>query len=186
MELEKSYSVRGRDALTDKLSKAIASFGGMLGSNKMGTLSQAWVPEPAEDAGIVLNTQGIPYSVMGASDLLALFRCISCKYKFTTDTSKPWLMGPGERIHHYLYLKILHFPISQFFFKRFPLFSCSSWSRVHQWRTRTRPERASVRPERLRSKGRSREMPRQGLPLSSRLHFPCSRPRRCSAGSGSN
>ena len=40
--------------------------------------------------------QGLPFCVNGTADLLALFRCISCKYKFTTDTTKSWLMGPGE------------------------------------------------------------------------------------------
>lgn len=39
--------------------------------------------------------QGLPFCIIGAGDLLALFRCISCKYKYSTDTTKPWLMGPG-------------------------------------------------------------------------------------------
>ena len=40
--------------------------------------------------------QGLPYSISGTGDLLALFRCISCKYKFSTDLTKPQLMGAGE------------------------------------------------------------------------------------------
>ncbi len=36
--------------------------------------------------------QGVPFSVAGCADLLALFRCVSCRYKFGTDTSKPVLM----------------------------------------------------------------------------------------------
>ena len=39
--------------------------------------------------------QGLPFCINGAGDLLALFRCISCKYKFSTDATKPGLMGPG-------------------------------------------------------------------------------------------
>ena len=42
-------------------------------------------------------SQGLPYSINGAGDLLALFRCISCKYKFGTMLSKPQQMGAGER-----------------------------------------------------------------------------------------
>ena len=42
-----------------------------------------------------LIPQGLPFCINGAGDLLALFRCISCKYKFSTDTAKPGLMGPG-------------------------------------------------------------------------------------------
>ena len=32
--------------------------------------------------------QGIPYSCTGR-DLLALYRCLSCRFKFTTDVTKP-------------------------------------------------------------------------------------------------
>lgn len=47
----------------------------------------------------MLSTQGIPFCIVGCADLLALFRCISCKYSFSTDTSKPWLMGPVGRVY---------------------------------------------------------------------------------------
>jgi nucleolar complex protein 2 len=53
------------------------------------------MPETGEDGSIVLNTQGLPYSINGVGDLLALFRCISCKYKFTTDLTKTHTMGAG-------------------------------------------------------------------------------------------
>ncbi len=33
--------------------------------------------------------QGVPFSVSGTVDLLALFRCISCRFKFTTDVTDP-------------------------------------------------------------------------------------------------
>jgi hypothetical protein len=35
------------------------------------------------------DMQGVPFSVSGTVDLLALFRCISCRFKFTTDVTKP-------------------------------------------------------------------------------------------------
>jgi hypothetical protein len=60
---------------------------------------QVWVPCPDEDGGVVLNTQGMPFSINGCGDLLALFRCISCKYKFSTDTTKTWIMGPVGRVY---------------------------------------------------------------------------------------
>lgn len=60
---------------------------------------QVWVPCPDEDGGVVLNTQGMPFSLNGCGDLLALFRCISCKYKFSTDTTKTWNMGPVGRVY---------------------------------------------------------------------------------------
>jgi hypothetical protein len=46
---------------------------------------------------MVLKTQGTPYSVCGAGDLLSLFRCISCKYICGTDTTRASLMGAGAR-----------------------------------------------------------------------------------------
>lgn len=36
--------------------------------------------------------QGLPFCIAGAGDLLALFRCVSCRYKFSTDKLKPGLM----------------------------------------------------------------------------------------------
>ena len=33
--------------------------------------------------------QGLPFSVAGTGDLLALFRCVSCRYKFSIEASKP-------------------------------------------------------------------------------------------------
>lgn len=60
---------------------------------------QAWLPNASDDGGIVLNTQSLPFCVVGSADLMALFRCISCKYSFSTDMSKPWLMGPVGRVY---------------------------------------------------------------------------------------
>jgi len=37
---------------------------------------------------VAARAQGLPFSVSGCGDLLALFRCISCRYKFSTDMTK--------------------------------------------------------------------------------------------------
>ena len=42
--------------------------------------------------------QGQPYCAAGVVDLLALFRCISCRYCFSTDVSKPELLGAPGRV----------------------------------------------------------------------------------------
>lgn len=94
-----NWSSGSENSINEKLSKAIGAFGAQLGSSKMGTLTQAWVPEPGDDGGVVMNTQGLSFSVNGTADLLALFRCISCKYKFSTDTTKPRMMGPVGRVY---------------------------------------------------------------------------------------
>ena len=43
--------------------------------------------------------QGVPFSVSGTVDLLALFRCISCRFKFTTDVTKPSIMVRGSLLN---------------------------------------------------------------------------------------
>ncbi|KAL3162881.1 hypothetical protein ABBQ32_009330 [Trebouxia sp. C0010 RCD-2024] len=49
---------------------------------------------------MILSTamQGVPFAVAGCADLLALFRCVSCRFKFGTDTAKPALMGAVGRV----------------------------------------------------------------------------------------
>ena len=42
--------------------------------------------------------QGLPFCVAGTGDLLALFRCISCRYCFSTDATKPELLGAPGRV----------------------------------------------------------------------------------------
>lgn len=42
--------------------------------------------------------QGQPYCAAGVIDLLALFRCISCRYCFSTDLAKPELLGAPGRV----------------------------------------------------------------------------------------
>ena len=48
--------------------------------------------------GAVVAAQGLPYAVAGVGDLLALFRCISCKYTFSTTTDVPDLLGAPGRV----------------------------------------------------------------------------------------
>ena len=42
--------------------------------------------------------QGLPYAVAGIGDMLALFRCISCKYTFSTTTDVADLLGAPGRV----------------------------------------------------------------------------------------
>ncbi len=42
--------------------------------------------------------QGQPFCMAGIGDLLALFRCISCRYGFGTDASCPELLGGPGRV----------------------------------------------------------------------------------------
>ena len=55
----------------------------------MGSWSQIGSRIPLSE---LCNLQGLPFSVSGVRDLLALFRCTSCRYKFSTDVSKPCKM----------------------------------------------------------------------------------------------
>jgi hypothetical protein len=43
--------------------------------------------------------QGLPFSIAGVGDLLALFRCVSCRYRFSTDVMKPALQGAIGRVY---------------------------------------------------------------------------------------
>jgi hypothetical protein len=45
------------------------------------------------------TTKGLPFAVAGVGDLLALFRCVSCRYRFATDAMKPALMGAIGRVY---------------------------------------------------------------------------------------
>lgn len=50
------------------------------------------------DSDVGLHLQGLPFCVAGIGDLLALFRCVSCRYCFGTDASKPELLGAPGRV----------------------------------------------------------------------------------------
>ncbi|KAK9909752.1 hypothetical protein WJX75_006919 [Coccomyxa subellipsoidea] len=81
-----------------KLAQVVVKFTSSLSSTGTGTLSQIWLPSISEDGSVVLGTQGVPFSVSGTVDLLALFRCISCRFKFTTDVTDPSNMGVVGRV----------------------------------------------------------------------------------------
>lgn len=44
------------------------------------------------------TAQGLPFCVAGTGDLLALFRCISCRYCFGTDIGAPAMLGAPGRV----------------------------------------------------------------------------------------
>ena len=46
------------------------------------------------------GVQGLPYAVTGTGDLLAVFRCVSCRYNFSTDpVLQPKLLGAVGRVY---------------------------------------------------------------------------------------
>ncbi len=47
---------------------------------------------------VVSCCQGLPFAVAGVGDLIALFRCISCRYNFSTTTNAPDLLGAPGRV----------------------------------------------------------------------------------------
>ena len=52
------------------------------------------------------HLQGLPFAVAGVGDLLALFRCVSVRYRFSTDVMKPSLMGAIGRVYSTLEVRI--------------------------------------------------------------------------------
>lgn len=56
------------------------------------------MPELYAGSQMVLTAQGLPFAVVGVGDLLALFRCVSVRYRFSTDYLKPSLMGAIGRV----------------------------------------------------------------------------------------
>lgn len=64
-------------------------------------LCQLWLPYTSSPGGDVrLRTNGQPFFVAGTegSDLLSLFRCLSCRYEFGTDDTKPRELGAPGRV----------------------------------------------------------------------------------------
>jgi hypothetical protein len=58
------------------------------------------MPEKAQDdKTTLLRSSSLPFSVLGVGDLLALFRCVSVRYVFSTDASQPHLMGAVGRVY---------------------------------------------------------------------------------------
>jgi hypothetical protein len=78
-----------------------------------GLLCQAWIPSiqytgqcghgdsNSNPNATVLATKGNPFFVAGQSgaDLLALFRCVSCRFKFGTDIRTPQELGAPGRVY---------------------------------------------------------------------------------------
>mmetsp|Transcript_19095 Transcript_19095/g.41176 ORF Transcript_19095/g.41176 Transcript_19095/m.41176 type:complete len:407 (-) Transcript_19095:428-1648(-) len=86
--------------LKQRLSKALLEFSSSLAQSKGGgALVQVWMPEHCADGSVVLSAQGLPFAVVGVGDLLALFRCVSVRYRFATDVMKPTLMGAVGRVY---------------------------------------------------------------------------------------
>ena len=52
----------------------------------------------ASGSDIQLITKGMPFCVAGTGDLLALFRCISCRFAFGTTAEKPHELGAPGRV----------------------------------------------------------------------------------------
>lgn len=65
-----------------------------------GTLLQAWQPRTCPDGSVYLETKGLPASIHGRGDQLALFRYSSCQYRFSADASNPQQMGAVGRVYH--------------------------------------------------------------------------------------
>ena len=47
---------------------------------------------------LLIDSAGHPFCMTGVGDCLALFRCISCRYGFSTDASCPELLGAPGRV----------------------------------------------------------------------------------------
>ncbi|DBA77131.1 hypothetical protein WJX77_003017 [Trebouxia sp. C0004] len=86
--------------LKRQLSRALLHFQDRLleANVSPGSLCQVWMPEMSEEGEQVLKAKGQPYCAAGVVDLLALFRCISCRYCFSTDLTKPELLGAPGRV----------------------------------------------------------------------------------------
>eukprot|EP00890_Picochlorum_soloecismus_P000364 jgi/Picsp_1/1328/NSC_04808-R1_protein len=66
---------------------------------KTNTVVQVWLPYEAENGCIELSTRGHPFCVAGSGDLLALFRCLSCRYTFSGEISQPHRLGSPGRVY---------------------------------------------------------------------------------------
>lgn len=83
----------------DRVARVVVDLNNRLADSQSGSLIQIWMPDTL-DGNIVLQTQGLPYAVTGTGDLLALFRCVSCRYHFSTDpVMQPKLLGAVGRVY---------------------------------------------------------------------------------------
>uniref|UniRef100_A0A6S8MYT5 RWP-RK domain-containing protein n=1 Tax=Dunaliella tertiolecta TaxID=3047 RepID=A0A6S8MYT5_DUNTE len=81
--------------LKERLTKALLDFSTSI---RCGALVQMWMPGQLSDGSTVLSAQGLPFALSGVGDLLALFRCVSVRYRFAIDVNKPALMGAPGRV----------------------------------------------------------------------------------------
>jgi hypothetical protein len=68
-------------------------------NSPVGLLCQVWLPEHGPGGDQQLVTKGLPFCVAGMGDLLALFRCISCRFRFGTDAAHPDVLGAPGRVY---------------------------------------------------------------------------------------
>ncbi|CAD7696777.1 unnamed protein product [Ostreobium quekettii] len=80
------------------MARVVVDLNNLLADSQSGSLIQIWMPD-RENGTAQLQTQGLPYAVTGTGDLLALFRCISCRYHFSTDVMQPKLLGAPGRVY---------------------------------------------------------------------------------------
>eukprot|EP00887_Chlorella_sp_A99_P004335 scaffold15.g4335.t1 len=91
-----------RQILISRLARAVLAFQDSFLAREgspAGLLCQVWLPEVTEEKDVVLRTKGMPFCVAGVGDLLALFRCISCRFAFGTAISTPHLLGAPGRVY---------------------------------------------------------------------------------------
>ncbi|GAX79766.1 hypothetical protein CEUSTIGMA_g7207.t1, partial [Chlamydomonas eustigma] len=100
MEAYTDQSDNGQSlSLKQRLSKVMLDVSSNLADSAGGALVQVWMPEHCADGSVVLSAQGLPFSISGVGDLLALYRCVSVRYRFSTDMMKPNLMGAIGRVY---------------------------------------------------------------------------------------
>lgn len=91
-----------QDKLSRTLARVILGFQEhflALETSPVGLLCQVWLPYEAENGCIELSTRGHPFCVAGSGDLLALFRCLSCRYTFSGEISQPQRLGSPGRVY---------------------------------------------------------------------------------------
>lgn len=96
-----THSDNDAHLFTRRLEKAIQRLASKLSTSKAGALIQVWMPEMCSLGRVILSTEGLPFSISGVGDLLALFRCISCKYRFDSDPSYGESTGAIGRVFYY-------------------------------------------------------------------------------------
>jgi hypothetical protein len=88
-------------AIITALARAILTFQMLIQreDDPSGLLCQVWRPQVLDEAGSVsLTTTGMPFCVAGMGDLLALFRCVSCRFSFPVNGAHPELLGAPGRV----------------------------------------------------------------------------------------